>query len=254
MEEEKNVEEIVRRVLIGVVFTVLLVLFGYIFLYGYADEFVNGFTLEHFGKIYIQNVAYGKVETKNLVRREQEYYTYAMETALNEEDAIRKCKNEYGNKDREIIETAIDEETPNYYLVKNVYYRSFYGNNESKDQYVYFKDLVVNLKDRKVNMSAITSDDMLRRLASLLFYTQKQDVVAPTAKNTKDAYIITYYDIDIVYGDYGLHDNIKITKGTFTIDKATGHYSLEEDVIREVEGKFREKTEKRKNGLKLDII
>ena len=195
----------------------------------------------------LANLFYDMPKNSGVVDSKIESYRYPYETASSEEDAIEKVANIGKSDNTEIVKDELVDETDYYYAVYHEYisHRGVSGDLVFKDTYLYFKESILDIDNKIINVNIVDNKDKIEELLNIYEYISGVDnasykVLKPNIKENKTQYEYSCYYFEVSGGDYGLRDNIRLYEKTITIDKTTGKYETNDKKIREVEGRMNE--------------
>ena len=187
----------------------------------------------------LANLFYDMPKNSGIVDSKIESYKYPYKSASSLKDALEKVADIGKSDNTEIIKNELVEETDYYYAIYHEYvsHRQMSGDLVFKDTYLFFKKSVLDIDNKVIDINIINNKDKIKEFLNIYEYISQVEnrsykILQPDIKEN--------YYFDVVFGDYGLKDNISLYKKTITIDKTTGKYEIRERKIREVEGKINE--------------
>ena len=154
-------------------------------------------------------------------------------------EAIGDLSDKEGNKE-------LEEETKYYYAINQSYViEKNKGDAKTFNYiYIYFKNSIINIENEEINVKVINNKEKIKEIFNMIYYIDNCENGSFKIADSKvneylDKYVYTIYYFETSYGDWGLNDSIRFMKQKVEIDKKSGQFEYDDEIIlKEFEGKY----------------
>lgn len=237
---EKKKTKKTRMILLAITIFLIVTIISILGIKMYLDNNLTVFGIKHFSDSYIVDLAYGKsnIEKESILDKGKEEYIFFDETAESAEEAIEKSKAAVGAYSYRSFDASVIEETDMYYIVQRDYEINNTYTKSYKDKVLIYKASTVDFKEKELNLEVVNTNDKLKEISKMLFDYNIGKVYIHKYSNNAKEFKITYYDFKYFHNEYNTYDDVKVYKCEFVVDKETGKYTNNKEVVRELQGHY----------------
>lgn len=168
---------------------------------------------------------------------------YSVENAEEAVNYIRTSYEKYDAKNSELLKLELVDDEDFYYSV----FKAYKNNNNDvtyENTYIFFKRDIIDIDNKKINLNKINDKDIIKTIFNTYNYVYHYENGSYKIDNSKivennNEYIYTIYFYEIVYGDWGLNDEITYYQQNIIINKKDGTYIFKDkERIDEFDGNY----------------